>query len=241
MFTGIVKGCATIREVQRQKGLHTLVLDFPAGFDEGLETGASVAVDGTCLTVTRHAAGWAAFDVMQESLARTTLADIQAGSRVNIERAARDGAEIGGHPLSGHIDCTATVVAVDAPENNRVLTLEMPDEWSRYVFAKGYIAINGCSLTVSDVDRANHTFAVWFIPETLRMTTFAEKGVGDCVNIEIERATQVTVDTIRSYLDERLGPLLPRLEALLLGDSGGSLEQQLAALPPATQNKPAKL
>jgi riboflavin synthase len=232
MFTGIVKGAARIREVLRQKGLYTLVLDFPEGFDAGIETGASVAVDGVCLTVTRHAPGWAAFDVMQESLARTTLIDAQAGSHVNVERAAHDGAEIGGHPLSGHVDCTATIIGIDTPENNCVFTLQLPSEWARYVFAKGYIAVNGCSLTVSDMDRARNSFAVWFIPETLRVTTFGNKQVGDTVNVEIERATQVTVDTIRGYLEERLGPLLPRLEALL-GETTGSLEQQLtaAALP----------
>jgi riboflavin synthase len=232
MFTGIVKACAKVREIERRQGLYTLLLDFPAGFDDGLEIGASVAVDGCCLTVTRHAPGWAAFDVMQESLARTTLIDAKTGDLFNVERAARDGAEIGGHPLSGHIDCTATIVGIETPENNKVLTLELPAEWARYVFAKGYIAINGCSLTVSDMDRANKRFAVWFIPETLRVTTFDEKALGQSVNIEIERSTQVTVDTIRGYLEERLGPLLPRLEALLGGNTG-SLEQQLAALAPS--------
>lgn len=230
MFTGIVKGCASVREIERRQGLYSLLLDFPAGFDKGLEIGASVAVDGCCLTVTRHGSGWAAFDVMQESLARTTLIDARVGDHFNVERAARDGAEIGGHPLSGHIDCTATIVDIATPENNKVITLELPAEWARYVFAKGYIAVNGCSLTVSDMDRAQHRFSVWFIPETLRATTFDAKSVGQSVNIEIERSTQVTVDTIRGYLEERLGPLLPRLEALL-GGNAGSLEQQLAALP----------
>lgn len=219
MFTGIVKGCATLSRLERKQGLHTLRLDFPPDFDAGLETGASVAVDGCCLTVTRHALGWAEFDVMQESLARTTLADIDVGKRFNVERAAHDGAEIGGHPLSGHVDCTAEIVSIETPENNKVMRFRVAPEWMHYIFAKGYIAINGCSLTVSDVDRAQSQFAVWFIPETLRATTFDAKHIGDRVNIEIERATQVTVDTIRNYLEERLGPLLPRLEALLGKDA----------------------
>ncbi|MFT3737025.1 MAG: riboflavin synthase subunit alpha [Rhodocyclaceae bacterium] len=235
MFTGIVKGTASLRALERKAGLSTLTLDFPPGFDVQLETGASVAVDGVCLTVTRHAAGWAEFDVMQESLARTTLADIAVGDHFNVERAAHDGAEIGGHPLSGHVDCTATVVGIETPENNKVMRFEVAPEWMHYIFAKGYIAVNGCSLTVSDVDRAARRFSVWFIPETLRMTTFDAKAIGSQVNIEIERATQVTVDTIRNYLDERLGPLLPRLEALL----GTSLvEQATASLPDATPHKP---
>ncbi|MDP5240671.1 riboflavin synthase subunit alpha [Uliginosibacterium sp. 31-16] len=238
MFTGIVKGRASVRRIERQQGLYTLELAFPADFDAGLETGASVAVDGCCLTVTHHSSGRASFDVMQESLARTTLIDLNAGSEVNVERAARDGAEIGGHPLSGHVDCTASIVAIDTPENNKVMRFQLTPEWARYVFAKGYIAVNGCSLTVSDMDRASGQFSVWFIPETLRATTFDAKKPGDAVNIEIERATQVTVDTIRSYLDERLGPLLPRLEAMLLA-SGGSLEQ-LAALPAGKPDTPEK-
>lgn len=234
MFTGIVKGKAIVSSIERRAGLYTLTLRFPEGFDEGLEIGASVAVDGVCLTVTSHGENQAIFDVMQESLARTTLIDLTEEAEVNVERAARDGAEIGGHPLSGHVDCTAEIAAIAMPENNKVLTFRMPPEWNRYVFAKGYIAINGTSLTVSNVNRAEHTFEVWFIPETLRATTFDAKQVGQKVNIEIERGTQVTVDTIRGYLDERLGPLLPRLEALLAA-SGGSLEQ--LAAPPSDVNK----
>ncbi|MDQ7990296.1 MAG: riboflavin synthase subunit alpha [Candidatus Dactylopiibacterium sp.] len=239
MFTGIVKGRASVRTVTRRAGLYTLDLAFPPGFDEGLETGASVAVNGVCLTVTEPGAGHATFDVMQESLARTNLAAIEAGDEVNVERAARDGAEIGGHPLSGHVDCTARIVSIETPENNKVMRFALAPEWARYVFAKGYIAINGCSLTVSDMDRASHSFAVWFIPETLRMTTFDRLVPGDLVNIEIERATQVTVDTLRGYLEERLGPLLPRLEALLAADGAAeTLEQRLGALPPAAHTKP---
>lgn len=231
MFTGIVKGRARVADIQRNQGLYAIRLAFPEGFDEGLALGASVAVDGVCLTVTRHAPGQADFDVMQESLARTTLIHLALGDEVNVERAARDGAEIGGHPLSGHVDCTAEIVGIDTPENNKVMHFQLPAEWARYVFAKGYIAVNGCSLTVSDMVRDTQRFSVWFIPETLRATTFDDKRVGDRVNIEIERATQVTVDTIRSYLDERLGPLLPRLEALLNAD-GQSLEHLASrALP----------
>jgi len=85
----------------------------------------------------------------------------------------------------------------------------------RYVFAKGYIAVNGASLTVAEADRRAGWFEVWLIPETLRMTSFGEKRPGDALNIEIERATQVHVDTVREAIEERLGPLLPALEALL--------------------------
>jgi riboflavin synthase len=233
MFTGIVQGIARVDQIEDRAGLRSFVLQLPAGFDEGLAIGASVAVDGVCLTVTRlPAPGQACFDVMQQSLGLTTLGSLVLGSRLNVERAARDGAEIGGHPLSGHIDFQARLAQVRQPENNHVLRIEVPAPWMRYVFAKGYIAVNGASLTVSEAERrpdGGGWFEVWLIPETLRMTTFGDKAEGSLLNIEIERSTQVFVDTVRAAIDERLGPLLPALEALLR-QQGQSLDA-LAAPP----------
>lgn len=232
MFTGIVQGVATVARIQDRPGLRSFELAFPPGFTQGLEIGASVAVDGVCLTVTTLPGGEvAAFDVMQQSLALTTLGGLQPGSAVNVERAARDGAEIGGHPLSGHIDFQAELQSVRQPENNHVLRIQVPPRWMRYIFAKGYIAINGASLTVAEADRRECWFEVWLIPETLRMTTFAEKRPGDALNIEIERSTQVFVDTVRDALDERLGPLLPALTQLLR-ERGVEIDELGAGLLP---------
>ena len=216
MFTGIVQGVAQVATLTDRPGLRTFTLSFPQGFCEGLEIGASVACDGVCLTVTALRGDTQAdFDVMQQSLNLTTLATLGQGNPINVERAARDGAEIGGHPLSGHVDFKATLVGIRKPENNHVMRIAVPQPWMRYIFAKGYIAINGASLTVAEADRKAGWFEVWLIPETLRMTTFGEKDVGAELNIEIERSTQVFVDTVRDAIDERLGPLLPALEALL--------------------------
>lgn len=217
MFTGIVQGVAHVAQLSDRSGLRSFELAFPAGFADGLAVGASVSVDGVCLTVTSmHGANAATFDVMQQSLALTTLGTLAVGSRVNLERAAKDGAEIGGHSLSGHVDFTARLAGVRLPENNRVLRLAVPAPWMRYVFAKGYIAVDGASLTVAEAQRdpgGSGWFEVWLIPETLRMTTFGEKVVGDLLNVEIERSTQVMVDTVRDAVAEKLGPLLPALEA----------------------------
>jgi riboflavin synthase len=219
MFTGIVQGMAQVQALVDKPGLRSFTLQFPPGFAQGLVVGASVAVDGVCLTATELCGEDAArFDVMQQSLALTTLGALQPGSRVNVERAAKDGAEIGGHPLSGHVDLQATVTEVRAPENNRVLRISVPAPWMRYVFAKGYIAVNGCSLTVAEAQRhadGSGCFEVWLIPETLRATTFGQLGTGARLNLEIERQTQVFVDTVRDAVDERLGALKPMLEALL--------------------------
>ena len=237
MFTGIVQGIASVEALTDQPGLRGFTLRFPRGFSAGLSIGASVAVDGVCLTVTALEGDVAArFDVMQQSLGLTTLAGLQRGSRVNVERAARDGAEIGGHPLSGHVDFMGRVVQVRRPENNHVLRIAVAAPWMRYVFAKGYIAVNGASLTVSEAGRepgGAGWFEVWLIPETLRATTFADKDEGAAVNVEIERQTQVFVDTVRDAIDERLGPLRQALEALLQ-QQGKSLDDlaQPVALPP---------
>jgi riboflavin synthase len=240
MFTGIVQGVARVERLAERPGLRSITLAFPPGFGAGLETGASVAVDGTCLTVTAlHVGGGtgdevraADFDVMQQSLALTTLGALVPGSEVNVERAAKDGAEIGGHPLSGHVDCLGTIAAIRRPENNCVLRIALPARFVRYVFAKGYVAVNGCSLTAAEVDRRAGWFEVWLIPETLRLTTFGALREGERVNIEIERQTQVFVDTVREAIDERLGPLVPALERLL-AESGGNLDELARpALPP---------
>jgi riboflavin synthase len=214
MFTGIVQGIAHICAITDRPGLRTFTLSFPKDFDQGLEIGASVACDGVCLTVTTLTAGQAQFDVMQQTLALTTLGRFNVGDPINVERAARDGAEIGGHPLSGHVDFTATLVSIRQPENNHVLRIQVPAPWMRYVFAKGYIAINGASLTLAEADRQAGWFEVWLIPETLRMTTFGHKQVGDTLNIEIERSTQVIVDTVRDSVAEHLAPWLAALQKL---------------------------
>jgi riboflavin synthase len=219
MFTGIVQGIATVAGRRDLPGLRSFTLQFPAGFGGGLEVGASVAVDGTCLTVTAlRGPDSADFDVMQQTLSLTTLDGLRAGSQVNVERAAKEGAEVGGHPLSGHIDLQANLAQVRRPENNHVLRFDVSAPWMRYVFAKGYIAVNGASLTVADAGReldGSGWFEVWLIPETLRQTTFGSKEVGDAVNVEIERQTQIVVDTVERVLAEKLGPLMPALQRLL--------------------------
>ncbi len=231
MFTGIVQGVATVTSIDDAEGLRSLTLAFPAGFGEGLALGASVSVDGVCLTVSAlPSADAARFDVILQSLSVTTLARLVAGSSVNVERAARDGAEIGGHPLSGHVDFAARIESVRTSANNRALRVAVPPAFRKYVFPKGYISLDGASLTISEVDRAAGWFEVWLIPETLRMTVFGQRQAGDWLNVEIERGTQVMVDTVRAAVEERLGRLQPVLEALL-ARQGESLEDLLA--PPS--------
>ncbi|NYT36014.1 riboflavin synthase subunit alpha [Allopusillimonas soli] len=227
MFTGIIQGIAAIEAIQDQQGLRAFDLVFPPGFCDGLEVGASVSVDGVCLTVTRILSPTSAsFDIMLKSLDLTTLGGYAEGGQVNVERAARDGAEIGGHPLSGHVDFRAPVLDVRVMDNNRVLRLGIPPDFRKYVFSKGYIAVNGASLTVAEVDREEGWFDVWLIPETRRATVFEQKQAGDLLNVEIDRSTQVVVDTVRETVQACFGRLQPLLEAALR-EKGLALEDLL--------------
>ncbi|TBW59391.1 riboflavin synthase subunit alpha [Marinobacter halodurans] len=194
MFTGIVQGQARVINVAQRPGLSTFILAFPEDRVDGVEIGASVALNGTCLTVTRQEGKTLYFDAMQETLSLTTLGDLKTGDHVNFERAARIGDEIGGHLLSGHVHTTAEVTAIETPENNRTLYFRVPRDWMKYIFAKGYIAVNGASLTIGSV--TEDTFNVHLIPETLRVTTFGGLAVGDRVNVEIDSQTQTIVDTL---------------------------------------------
>lgn len=208
MYTGIVAGAFPLAEVIEKPGLHTLVIQLPPELLQDLVLGASVGMDGVCLTVTRIDGQCVSFDAMQETLHRTTLGKLRAGDHVNIERSAKGQVEIGGHIVSGHVDATATLIAIERPTNNYVMTLQIPPEYIPYVFNKGFIALNGCSLTVSDLDSASGQFKVWLIPETLQRTTFANKQVGDQINLEVDRQTQVIVDTVRRFLREQQDRLL---------------------------------
>jgi riboflavin synthase len=201
MYTGIVQGSYPIAAIEKKAGLHTLTISVDSEICRDIQIGASVAVDGVCLTVTAIRDQQLVFDVMQQTLQQTTLGALQPGERVNIERSARYGDEIGGHAMSGHIDAAIEIIAVEVPENNRELSFRLPPALLPYVFQRGYVGLNGCSLTVARYQPENAQFTVCLIPETLRVTTFGEKAVGDRVNLELDRQTQAIVDSVKRYLD----------------------------------------
>ena len=200
MFTGIVQGRFPLSQVTKKPGLHSFVIELPDELLADLAIGASVSVDGVCLTVTAIEGSQVYFDVMQQTLSLTGLGGLEEGAIVNIERSAKQGVEIGGHIVSGHVDGCAEIIAIEQPENNCFVHYRVTPEKMRYVFPKGFVALNGCSLTVAEVDKANNSFMVCYIPETLRVTNHGLKVVGDQVNFEIERQTQVIVDTVENFL-----------------------------------------
>jgi riboflavin synthase len=202
MFTGIVQGTAEIVAIVEKENFRSHTIRMPLMAMGGLEPGASVAHNGCCLTVTKIDGELASFDLMQETLNVTNLGGLGVGDRVNFERAARFGDEIGGHQMSGHILCTAAVTKVIDSENNRQVWFRLPEELSKYIFTKGYIGIDGISLTIGDV--AGNEFNVNLIPETLSRTNMGCRQPGDRVNIEIDPQTQAIVDTVERVLNSRI-------------------------------------
>lgn len=208
MFTGIVQGNFPVTDVQDKPGLKTFIVELSSELIEGLEIGASVAIDGVCHTVVKIDGQNVTFDAMTETLQKTTIGELKTGDTVNIERSAKMGDEIGGHVMSGHVETMGHVSDVHDFENNRVLTIKVPQNFVKFIFEKGFIGISGCSLTVTDYDRENGFFKVYLIPETLRVTGFDKIQKGDTVNIEIDSRTRIIVDTIINYFkDSKLNAL----------------------------------
>jgi riboflavin synthase len=194
MFTGIVQNKTPLKIERSLDQLRTYSIALTDRQQDGLQTGASIALNGVCLTVTKIENGRAYFDVMMETLRVTNLGDIEDQGVVNVERAARFGDDIGGHSMSGHISSTVKIVQIDQPDNNWVIWFEATPEQRKFLFAKGFVGLNGCSLTIGEVQEDR--FNVYLIPETLEVTTFGELREGDRVNIEFDPQTQVIVETL---------------------------------------------
>lgn len=200
MFTGIVQGTADVVDILEKENFRAHTVRLPEAYCKGLESGASVAHNGCCLTVTHIEGDLVSFDLMQETLRATNLGDLHVGDRLNFERAARFGDEIGGHQMSGHILCTAEVIRVIQTENNRQIRFRLPESLKKYIFTKGYIGIDGISLTIGNVE--GDEFEVNLIPETLERTNIDSRQVGDRVNIEIDPQTQAIVETVERMMSE---------------------------------------
>ncbi|AUJ35115.1 riboflavin synthase subunit alpha [Vibrio vulnificus] len=199
MFTGIVQGTAEVVIIEAKESFQTHTIRLCGEMLSGLAIGASVAHNGCCLTVTKIAGDLVSFDLMQATLKLTNLGTLRVGDRVNIERAAKFGDEIGGHSMSGHISTTAKIDQIIDTPNNRTIWFKLPyDDAMKYILAKGYIGVDGCSLTIGEVEADR--FNVHLIPETLNRTLFGQRKVGESVNIEFDPQTQAIVDTVERVL-----------------------------------------
>jgi riboflavin synthase len=199
MFTGIVQGIASITAISQGESVTKVSIKLSE--TENLRIGASVSIDGVCLTVTSINDSIVDFDIIAETLQRTTLSDLETGSQVNFERALRYGDELGGHLLSGHIMSAGLIHSITENGEGKDISIIAPPALQKYIIEKGFVAIDGISLTVGAVQ--SNIFALHLIPETLRMTTLATKQEGDAVNIEIDSNTQTIVSTVERMLAEK--------------------------------------
>lgn len=218
MYSGITQGLFVVKSLTRRPELLHYSVDLSEELAKDLKIGASVSIDGVCQTVVAIHGHEVCFDAMQETLAKTTLNELFIGRKVSVERSIGFGDEMGGHELSGHIFETGRVIAKKINGENLCLSIQTSEACFAFIKPKGYIAVDGSSLTIGLTDKKQHSFEVYLIPETLRKTNFGKKNVGDKVNIEPDMKTMLLVEIVQNYfskLDDRLTALEKKLAYFL--------------------------
>jgi len=195
MFTGLIEEVGTVVAVRARDQGAKLQIAAP-GTARHVSPGESIAVNGCCLTLTSCRGDCLSFDLLEETVARTNLNNLQQNSAVNLERALRADGSLGGHFVQGHVDCVAPIIAFGAKGADFRLELELPENSRHYVTSKGSIAVNGISLTVAEV--CPRSFTVWIIPHTKRHTNLDRAIVGDLVNLEF--------DILAKYIEKMIRP-----------------------------------
>ncbi len=223
MFTGLIEAIGEVKEIRRAGSEATLMLRMPSSFSD-CRPGDSLAVDGVCLTITGIRVNLLDLDLSRETLERSTLGDLKAGSMVNLERAMRLSDRLGGHLVSGHVDGTGILKSIKREGRSWLIQISLDPSLGRYLIGKGSIAVDGISLTVNNC--TENTFIVAIIPETMRKTTLLRKRAGDTVNVEIDMISKY----IEKFIDQReeTGSKEPRstidrdmLTSFGFGDSDG--------------------
>ncbi len=197
MFTGLIEMLCIVKSVRNTAGAMQLTVDLGKLADE-TKVGDSIAINGTCLTVAQLTANVAVFDVSPETLRKSALGKLKAGSQVNVERAVKAGDRLGGHIVAGHIDGTATIAAVHKQDKVWNIKFSAPSELLDQMVVKGSVAVDGISLTIASLDKGS--FGAAIIPETLKKTTLGQTKIGDSVNVE----TDIIVKIIKKQLDKIL-------------------------------------
>ncbi|MBL6693831.1 MAG: riboflavin synthase subunit alpha [Proteobacteria bacterium] len=202
MFAGIVQGTGSVIEINKNNSVLNLNIKVPQPIAKKLTIGDSLAVDGVCLTVTRISDVNVSFDVVNETQNRTIISDYNKNSVINLETSLEFGQQVGGHLVSGHVQALGTIKEVEIDGDTKNILLEIANNYSKYIFEKGYVAINGCSLTIGKVIK--NTFYVHLIPETLRATNLDSLIYGDKVNLELDQNTITIVDTTERILSNKI-------------------------------------
>jgi riboflavin synthase len=201
MFSGIVEEKGLIKNLVEGNEIVALEISCSEKFIEGAAIGHSVSVDGVCLTITGISDDSLCFDAVQETLNRTLIGAYNLGSQVNLESSLKYGGPIGGHLMSGHIQLKGKIKEVLIVGDGKDLVIDTESHWSKYLSEKGYIGINGCSITIGQVNETR--FKIHLIPETLRSTNLENLVFDDEVNLEIDQNTIAVVDTTERVLSNK--------------------------------------
>lgn len=201
MYSGITQGLYPVVKILKEADILNYTVRLSKKLAADVEIGDSVAVDGVCQTVMNILETDVSFQAIPETLSKTSLHKLTHGSLVSIEKSLRYGDYVGGHEVSGHVFGTGVVSQILKTFDSLTMVIHCNPSWMKYIFSKGFIAVDGSSLTVGDTDVKQGLFTLHLIPETLRLTNFGNKKLGDLVNIEFDYRTKVIVETVERLVN----------------------------------------
>ena len=201
MFSGIVQTVGKIESIKDKNHIKTIRIETHGDYLEDIAIGQSVSVDGVCLSLVKKNNEYCEFEAVEETINRTTLGSYKQGTKVNLEKSLKFGDTVGGHFVSGHIHTKGRIVEVELIGESKNILVEIEGKWIKYLTEKGYISVNGASITIGKVSK--NTFYIHLIPETLRTTNLDELIYGNYVNLEFDQTTIAIVDTTERLINQK--------------------------------------
>ncbi len=201
MFSGIVQTVGKIESIEDKNHIKTIRIETHGDYLEDIAIGQSVSVDGVCLSLVKKNKEYCEFEAVEETINRTTLGSYKQGTKVNLEKSLKFGDTVGGHFVSGHIHTRGRIVEVELVGDSKNILVEIEEKWIKYLTEKGYISVNGASITIGKVSK--NTFYVHLIPETLKTTNLDELIYDNYVNLEFDQATIAIVDTTERLINQK--------------------------------------
>lgn len=201
MFSGIVQTVGKIESIKDKNNIKTIRIETHGDYLKDIAIGQSVSVDGVCLSLVKKINEYCEFEAVEETINRTTLGSYMQGTKVNLEKSLKFGDTVGGHFVSGHIHTRGRIVEVELVGESKNILVEIEEKWIKYLTEKGYISVNGASITIGKVSK--NTFYVHLIPETLKTTNLDELIYDNYVNLEFDQATIAIVDTTERLINQK--------------------------------------
>ena len=201
MFSGIVQTVGKIESIKDKNHIKTIRIETHGDYLEDIAIGQSVSVDGVCLSLVKKNNEYCEFEAVEETINRTTLGSYKQGTKVNLEKSLKFGDTVGGHFVSGHIHTRGRIVEVELVGESKNILVEIEEKWIKYLTEKGYISVNGASITIGKVSK--NTFYIHLIPETLKTTNLDELIYDNYVNLEFDQATIAIVDTTERLINQK--------------------------------------